>query len=125
MQQSERFRQMLSESESSVASLIPRYNGFPFLPNSFALQNDPTGFGVPPFRSNYALLGGYRPLYNIYSDGTPYPLDMSKFDYYGEKGGESSARATSTSSTSSTSTTATTATTATTSPQAEDSATQV
>jgi hypothetical protein len=30
----------------------------------------------------YSVLGPYRALTNRYSDGTPYPLNMQKFDHY-------------------------------------------
>ena len=43
---------------------------------------------MPPyaFDPRFASFGTYRPLVNVYSDGTTYPLDMSKYDFYGSAG---------------------------------------
>jgi len=52
---------------------------------SFSARMDGMGIGVPPYAfdpANYARLGGYRALTNKYSDGTSYPLNMQKYDFF-------------------------------------------
>jgi hypothetical protein len=51
---------------------------------SFSTRMDSLGYSVPPYAfdpANFARLGPYRALTNKYSDGTPYPLNMQKFDF--------------------------------------------
>jgi len=52
---------------------------------SFASRMDSLGYSIPPYAfdpKNYAKLGPYRALTNKYSDGTAYPLNMQKYDYF-------------------------------------------
>jgi hypothetical protein len=52
---------------------------------SFSTRMDSLGYSVPPYAfdpANFARLGPYRALTNKYSDGTPYPLVMNKFDSF-------------------------------------------
>jgi len=50
---------------------------------SFSTRMDEMGYTVPPYAfdpASFARLGPYRALTNTYSDGTPYPLNMAKYD---------------------------------------------
>ena len=58
---------------------------------SYAARMDPLGYNVPPYAfdpAKFSVLGPYRALTNRYSDGTPYPLNMQKFDYFKAAAGE-------------------------------------
>jgi len=50
---------------------------------SYATRMDEMGHNVPPYAfdpASFARLGPYRALTSSYSDGTPYPLNMGKYD---------------------------------------------
>lgn len=60
----------------------------PYL-GSYAGRMDGMGYTVPPYAfhpGQYQNLGPYRALNNMYSDGTPYPMNMQKFDYFYQPG---------------------------------------
>jgi len=52
---------------------------------SYATRMDEMGFSIPPYAfdpANFQRLGPYRALTNKYSDGTSYPMNMGKYDYF-------------------------------------------
>jgi len=52
---------------------------------SYSTRMDELGFSIPPYAfdpAHFQRLGPYRALTNKYSDGTSYPLNMGKFDYF-------------------------------------------
>jgi len=71
--------QQLHASQASLFPLIPG----PWLSSYAASIED--GVSIPPYIFNPSFVtGNYRPVLNLYSDGTPYPLNMVKFDYFGD-----------------------------------------